>query len=199
MSQRILGIDPGSNITGFGIIEVDKRAINFIDCGCLRLKGNTASEKLGNLLTELEGIIDCYQPTEMAVETIFLHKNANSALKLGQARGVVLALAMIKHLKVFEYAARQVKLAVTGKGSADKIQVQYMVSQMLKIKNPLQADAADALAIALCHAQVQSTWGGMLGEQSIGTFSRKKKASRRNYQWPNYNKEAQKDTQKDNL
>lgn len=192
MSKRILGIDPGSNTTGFGVIEVNKQQINYIDCGCLRLKGNTTAEKLGDLLTQLETIIDHYKPTEVAIEAIFLHKNANSALKLAQARGVVLALVITKGLLIFEYAARQLKLAVTGTGSADKIQVQYMVGQMLKLENNLQADAADALAIALCHAQVQSTWGGLLEGKNI-VFSRKKKSSSRNYQWPSYQKETQKD------
>lgn len=193
MNKRILGIDPGSNITGFGVIEVDARQINYVDCGCLRLKGDTMPKKLGNLLNQLESVIDQHKPTEVAVEAIFLHINADSALKLGQARGVVLALVITKLLPIFEYAAKQVKLAVTGKGGADKIQVQYMVSQMLKLNNNLQADAADALAIALCHAHVQSTWGGILGEQGVVAFSRKKKSSRRHYRWPSYLKNTDKD------
>lgn len=198
MKRRILGIDPGSCITGFGILEVDKH--NNIICitgGCLRLTGKSVSEKLGKLLQYLEELIDLYHPTEMAIEAIFMHKNANSALKLGQARGVALAIAMKKSLKVFEYAPRQVKLAVVGKGSADKMQVQYMVSQLLKLDNVLQPDAADALAIALCHAHIQTGWGGMIGGQSLAVFSRKRKARKRNYKWLSYQKDYQKDYQKE--
>ncbi len=186
MKKRILGIDPGSCITGFGILEVDEQNIVCITGGCLRLTGKTAYEKLGKLLQYLEELIDLYRPSEMAIESIFMHKNANSALKLGQARGVALAIAMKKSLEVFEYAPRQVKLAVVGKGSADKMQVQYMVSQLLKLENVLQADAADALAIALCHAHIQTGWGGMIAERSLAVFSRKRKASKRNHKWPNY-------------
>lgn len=188
MKKRILGIDPGSCITGFGILEADENNIICITGGCLRLIGKTAYEKLGQLLQYLEELIDLYHPTEMAIESIFLHKNANSALKLGQARGVALAVAMKKSLEVFEYAPRQVKLAVVGKGSADKTQVQYMMSQLLKIENVLQADAADALAIALCHAHMQTGWGGMIEHRSLAVFSRKRKASKRNYKWLSYQK-----------
>lgn len=189
MKKRILGIDPGSCITGFGILEVDGQNIVCITAGCFRLSGKKACEKLGELLHHLEELIELYQPTEMAIEAIFMHKNANSALKLGQARGVALALAMKKQLPVFEYAPRQVKLAVVGKGSADKMQVQYMVSQLLNFEVVLQADAADALAIALCHAHIQTGWGGMMGEQSLSVFSRKRSARKRNYKWPSYQKE----------
>lgn len=188
MKKRILGIDPGSCITGFSIIEMQDKKTFCIAAGCLRLKGENASEKLGGLLGALEKLIESYQPQEMAIEAIFMHKNASSALKLGQARGVALAAATLKQLPVFEYAARQVKLAITGKGSADKTQVQYMVSQLLNIKEPLQSDAADALAIALCHAHIQTGWSGMIGEGGLSIFSRKRAVRKRNYKWPNYEK-----------
>lgn len=189
MVKRILGIDPGSCTTGFGLIDVDKRSIEYQSCGPLRLVGESAAEKLGFLLVSLEKLIDTYKPTEMAIEAIFLHKNASSALKLGQARGVALAVAIKRGLPVFEYAARQVKLAITGKGSADKTQVQYMVNQVLKIKQNLQSDAADALAIALCHAHIQTGWGAGQQEKGLTLFSRKRVANKRHYAWPSYQKE----------
>lgn len=188
MKKRILGIDPGSCITGFSILERDQKQTLCIAAGCLRLQGETACEKLGGLLKALQTLIQTYHPTEMAIEAIFMHKNASSALKLGQARGVALAAANLAGLPVFEYAARQVKLAITGKGSADKTQVQYMVSQLLNIKEVLQADAADALAIGLCHVHIHSGWGGMIGEGGLTVFSRKKTVRKRNYKWPNYEK-----------
>ena len=181
---RILGIDPGSRITGFGILEVHKQEMVCITGGCLRLSGETVSEKLGELLKHLQDLIQTYAPTQMAIEAIFVHKNVNSALKLAQARGVALAAAMTKQLPVFEYAARQVKLAVVGKGNADKTQVQHMVKQILKLDSIPQADAADALAIALCHAQVQTGWGVMIEGQGPGVFSRKRGLKKRNYKWP---------------
>lgn len=187
MKKRILGIDPGSCITGFGILEVDGQNMTCITGGCIRLRGTT-SEKLGGLLEHLGKLIESHGPTEVAIEDIFFHENAQSALKLGQARGVALAVVMKYGLPVFPYTARQVKLAVVGKGSADKTQIQYMVSYLLKLEHGLQADTADALAVALCHAHIQMGWGGMIREQTLSGFSRKRTARKRNYKWPSYQK-----------
>ncbi len=151
---RILGIDPGSRLTGFGIIEVKGNHATHIGNGCIRANGTTA-EKLHRIFSEMSAIIDRYQPEEVSIEKVFMHKNPDSALKLGQARGVAIAAAAIGNCRVFEYTANQVKKAVVGRGHAEKGQIQRMIKILLCLDERLQADAADALAIALCHGHAR--------------------------------------------
>jgi crossover junction endodeoxyribonuclease RuvC len=151
--RRILGIDPGSRITGYGIIEhrSDKNTIHCLAGGCIRLQAKDVPRRLGELFAQIQDIVRVHCPTELAIEQVFVHKNANSALKLGQARGVALAAVFSAHIPVFEYAPRKIKQAIVGRGAADKSQVQHMIQVLLSLKEKPQADAADALAVALCH------------------------------------------------
>ena len=154
---RILGIDPGSRLTGFGVIDETATGYQYIASGCLRIKGDNFPLRLKQIFAGISDIVEQYQPTEMAIEQVFMHKNADSALKLGQARGAAICAVQLFDIPVFEYAARQVKQAVVGKGSADKLQVQQMVKILLGITGELQIDASDALGISLCHANFQQT------------------------------------------
>ena len=161
---RILGIDPGSQRTGVGIIDVDAagRATHVYHAPLDLLAGATAvpgdlPQRLRRLLDGLRAVIDEHRPDEVAIEQVFVSKNADSALKLGQARGAAICAVVMHGLPVSEYGARQVKLALVGKGAADKVQVQLMVGAILGLKGRLQADAADALAIAITHAHTRAS------------------------------------------
>ncbi|MCH7695170.1 MAG: crossover junction endodeoxyribonuclease RuvC [Proteobacteria bacterium] len=148
---RIIGIDPGSQITGYGIIEMDSNRAIHVAHGMIKVQGSTLGEKLHLIFVEVGKIISAHRPDEAAIERVFMHRNADSALKLGQARGAAM-IAFVEHgLDVFEYTANQVKQATVGKGHAAKQQVQHMVKILLCLQKIPQADAADALAIALCH------------------------------------------------
>ncbi|MFW1678245.1 crossover junction endodeoxyribonuclease RuvC [Pontibacter sp. JAM-7] len=153
----ILGIDPGSRITGYGIINVVGSRNEYVASGCIRIKGDELAERLHQVYAGVAEVIQRYTPQEMAIEQVFMARNADSALKLGQARGVAIVAGTNASLPVFEYSARKVKQSVVGKGSADKVQVQHMVAHILKLPGIPQADAADALAIALCHAHSSSS------------------------------------------
>ncbi|GAW85769.1 crossover junction endodeoxyribonuclease RuvC [Bathymodiolus platifrons methanotrophic gill symbiont] len=154
---RILGIDPGSRLTGFGVIDETATGYQYIASGCLRIKGDNFPLRLKQIFAGISDIVEQYQPAEMAIEQVFMHKNADSALKLGQARGAAICAVQLFDIPVYEYAARQVKQAVVGKGSADKLQVQHMVKILLGITGELQIDASDALGISICHANFQQT------------------------------------------
>ncbi|BCG64055.1 MAG: crossover junction endodeoxyribonuclease RuvC [Methyloprofundus sp.] len=154
---RILGIDPGSRLTGFGVIDETATGYQYVASGCLRIKGDDFPMRLKQIFAGISDVVEEYQPTEMAIEQVFMHKNADSALKLGQARGAAICAVQLFDIPVFEYAARQVKQAVVGKGSADKLQVQQMVKILLGITGELQIDASDALGISLCHSNFQQT------------------------------------------
>ena len=153
---RILGIDPGLQITGFGVIESDGRSSRYIHSGNIRANGSTGNtgmpQKLGLIFGKLTEIIHQYQPDEVAVEEIFISRNASSALKLGHARGAAISAAVQSRIPVSEYSARTVKQAVVGNGAANKEQIQHMVLRLLALRGSLQADEADALAVSLCHA-----------------------------------------------
>jgi crossover junction endodeoxyribonuclease RuvC len=149
---RILGIDPGSRLTGYGLIDCEAAQARYVASGCVQVSGATLADKLGLIFHELGELIARYQPRELAIESVFLHRNADSALKLGQARGAAICAAVTGNLPVAEYAPREIKQAVVGKGSADKQQVQHMVRVLLSLSATPQADAADALAVALCHS-----------------------------------------------
>jgi len=145
-------IDPGSVKTGFGIIKVPGAQYEYIASGVIRLPRVALPERLQVIFSNLCEIIEQYGPQTMAIEQVFMSKNAGSALKLGQARGAALVAATSHDLPVAEYEARKVKQSVVGHGGADKKQVQLMVKHLLKLSATPQEDAADALAIALCHA-----------------------------------------------
>ena len=155
--MRILGIDPGSRFTGFGIIEVDGSRALSIHQGVIKAGSGEFPERLGIIFSGISDLIDEFRPDEVAVETVFVSKNASSALKLGQARGAAVCAAIAKGLPVAEYSPRSVKQAIVGRGGADKVQVQHMVTVLLQLKEKLAEDAADALAVALCHQHTQQT------------------------------------------
>ena len=149
----ILGIDPGSRLTGFGVIEYQGSKLRYITSGCIRIDtSKDLAYRLKQIFDCVSQIISENHPDEFAIEQVFMGKNADSALKLGQARGSAIVAAANHDLPVAEYAARAVKQAVTGKGSAEKEQVQHMVQILLNLPGKPQEDAADALAIAITHA-----------------------------------------------
>lgn len=152
---RILGIDPGSRITGFGVIDSDGRRSVHVASGCLRTVGKDLPSRLREIFFGVGALMIRFQPQEIAVEQVFLARNADSALKLGQARAAAICGTFGLSPPVFEYAARAVKQAVVGVGQADKFQVSHMVGILLNHREALQADAADALAVALCHAHTR--------------------------------------------
>lgn len=150
-SARILGLDPGSLRTGFGIIDCESGNLHIVAQGCIATSGGALANRLRTIHARVAELIAQHSPQEIAVERVFLSKNADSALKLGQARGAALA-AVPQTLDVHEYAPRAIKLAVVGLGGAEKAQVAHMVRQLLRLEVRLTADAADALAVAICHA-----------------------------------------------
>jgi len=151
ISARILGLDPGSLRTGFGIIDCESGHLRIVAQGCIATSGGPLADRLRIIHARVAELIAQHSPQEIAVERVFMSKNADSALKLGQARGAALAAVPLS-LTVHEYAPRAIKLAVVGVGGAEKIQVAHMVKQLLRVDMRLAADAADALAVAICHA-----------------------------------------------
>lgn len=147
----IVGIDPGSRVTGYGIIRQQGRHLTYLGSGCIRTVVDDMPTRLKLIYAGVSEIITQFRPDCMAIEQVFMAKNPDSALKLGQARGVAIVAGVNQDLPVFEYAARLVKQTVVGTGAADKKQVQHMVRSLLKLSASPQADAADALAIAITH------------------------------------------------
>ncbi len=156
---RILGIDPGSQRTGIGIIDVDEagRSRHVFNTALNLLDNDSFAARLKQIFDEIGAIIAEYVPHEVAVERVFVSRNPDSALKLGQARGAAICAVVSRGLTISEYAAREVKQSVVGTGAGDKTQVQHMVGVLLNHHEKLQADAADALAIALTHAHVRAS------------------------------------------
>lgn len=149
----ILGIDPGSRITGYGVIDISGRNPRYIDSGCIRMDSKMPmSERLHTIFKGVDYLIGHYNPTIFSIEEVFMHKNPQSALKLGQARGVAICAAAMAELEIHEYAATRIKQTIVGRGHAKKEQVQHMVQSLLKLNRRPQEDAADALAAALTHA-----------------------------------------------
>lgn len=167
----ILGIDPGSRVTGYGVINSVGNKLQYIDCGCIRTESKSFPERLLTIFDELNSLIERHAPQQAAVEEVFMGRNASSALKLGQARGSAMVACLSHQLEVAEYSARQVKQAVVGSGAADKSQVQHMVKAILGISDTLPEDAADALAVAICHANTHASLVRLAGAKS---FSRKR-------------------------
>lgn len=153
----ILGIDPGSRITGYGLISKQGNRLVHIDNGAIFTQSaKSFPQRLELIYSGLSTIIAQYQPQAVAVENVFLAKNAQSALKLGQARGAAIVAAVSVGLSVYEYTALQVKQAVVGTGRAEKTQVQQMIKALLNLPEVAQEDASDALAVAVCHAHSSS-------------------------------------------
>lgn len=152
----ILGIDPGSRITGYGIIkEKQDKTLHYIDSGCIRTQQKDLSGRLLEIFNGICEIIQAFKPDEMAIEQVFIHNNPNSALKLGHARGVAMVACASYLIKINEYSTREVKQALVGYGAAKKDQVNHMVVNLLTLNKPPQSDAADALAIAICHSHMR--------------------------------------------
>ncbi|RMG50455.1 MAG: crossover junction endodeoxyribonuclease RuvC [Gammaproteobacteria bacterium] len=162
--MRILGIDPGSNRTGYALIDSDGRQSRHVASGHIRVTGEGLPARLGCIFREVAALIAEHAPQQMAIENVFVSKSAQSALKLGQARGAAICAGVMAGLPVSEYSPREVKLAIVGTGAAGKEQIQHMVGMLLGLHQALQADQADALAIALCHAHTTlgrgaAAWG----------------------------------------
>ncbi|HSW12696.1 MAG TPA: crossover junction endodeoxyribonuclease RuvC [Solimonas sp.] len=156
-ATRILGIDPGSRYTGYGVIETTGSKSRHIACGRINATVGEMPERLLKILQGLGAVIAEFQPQEVALEEVFVNKNMSSALVLGQARGAAICAVAQSGLPLSEYAAAQVKLALVGNGRAEKAQVQHMVKVLLNLREAMAADASDALAVALTHAHVRST------------------------------------------
>ena len=165
---RILGIDPGSVITGYGVIEAEGNGTRVLGHGCIKTRGADHAARLKQIFAELSAVVQEYRPHEIAIERVFMHRNADSALKLGQARAAALCATFDSAASIHEYAARQVKQSVAGFGGADKVQIQHMIRMLLKLDGQPQADAADALAVALCHSHLRRT-SKVLERAAIGS------------------------------
>jgi crossover junction endodeoxyribonuclease RuvC len=152
--MKILGIDPGSRVTGFGLIEAQKLKFNYIASGCIRTKGEL-TDRITTIFIEIDQLIKQYQPDVVVIERAFMRPdrpNPDAAIKLGHARGAIISAAGVNGIIMVEYSPNQIKKAVVGKGHAAKDQVSYMVQESLKLNKAPQEDAADALAGAMCHA-----------------------------------------------
>ncbi|MBM3162467.1 MAG: crossover junction endodeoxyribonuclease RuvC [Chlorobi bacterium] len=165
----VLGIDPGSICTGYGLIRKDRDGFHVLDSGVIRMsRRKSHAERIGQVYRELETVIDACRPTCAVLETVFLSRNVQSALKLGQVRGAVIALCANRGLELTEYAPREVKAAVTGRGAASKEQVAGMVNRMLQVaENPETYDVTDALGLALCYI-LKSGNGSVPSQRTTG-------------------------------
>ncbi|MCL4104423.1 UNVERIFIED_CONTAM: hypothetical protein GTU68_047385 [Idotea baltica] len=163
----ILGIDPGSRKTGFGIINYVAGRSQYVTSGVIKLPAAELPERLKIIFENVTELVELHCPQELAIEQVFMAKNAGSALKLGQARGAAIVACVAKDMLVAEYSARQIKQSVVGTGAADKAQVQHMVKAMLKLPAEPAEDAADALAAALCHAHTQQSMIRLAGAKSV--------------------------------
>ncbi|HZW87231.1 MAG TPA: crossover junction endodeoxyribonuclease RuvC [Gallionella sp.] len=170
--MRILGIDPGLRVTGFGVLDKDGQTLNYVASGCIKSPTGELPERLKLILNSLGEVIAQHQPQQVAVEKVFVNVNPQSTLLLGQARGAAICAAVLANLPVAEYTALQVKQAVVGNGHAKKEQVQEMVQRLLKLSGSPSPDAADALACAICHAH------GGLGLGALATTGYRVKKGR---------------------
>jgi crossover junction endodeoxyribonuclease RuvC len=167
--MRILGIDPGLRVTGFGVIEQSAGKLHYVTSGCVRSGAGELAERLKAILEGLAEVIAANRPQQVAIEKVFVNVNPQSTLALGQARGSAICAAVIAGLPVAEYTALQVKQAVVGKGHAKKEQVQHMVKRLLALPGDPSPDAADALACAICHAH-----GAKLGNVPVTNLRMKR-------------------------
>ncbi len=153
----VMGLDPGSRITGYGLIEEIPQGTRLVACGCIRTETDQFHQRLKRIFDEVYRLSREYRPDEVAIEQVFMSKNPDSALKLGHARGAAMCGVLTAGLEIHEYAAREVKLALVGKGNADKLQVQHMVRFLLKNPERMPVDASDALGVAFCHIHHRQT------------------------------------------
>jgi crossover junction endodeoxyribonuclease RuvC len=149
---RVLGIDPGSQRTGFGVVDAAGPRLTYVASGVIRTNQAEFAARLCEIFRCVHSIVAQYQPQEIAIEKVFVNRNPDSALKLGQARGAAICGTHEANAEVFEYATRQIKQAVVGSGNAEKAQVQLMMRSLLRLDGAVPSDAADALAAAVCHA-----------------------------------------------
>ncbi len=162
---RVLGIDPGSRVTGFGVIESDGVRSRHLGSGCIRTADGDFPRRLGEIFNGIRAVIEEWRPHEVAVEQVFVARNAASALKLGQARGAAISAIVTAELPVYEYTPAAVKQGLVGNGRAEKEQVQHMVRVILGMQGRMGLDESDALAIALCHAHSHATRQQIEGAQ----------------------------------
>jgi crossover junction endodeoxyribonuclease RuvC len=162
-TTRIIGIDPGLRITGYGIIEQRGKQSHYIASGVIRIPQGDLASRLGVIFTSLVEVIERYQPTESAIEKVFVNVNPASTLLLGQARGAAITALVHKGLPVQEFTALQIKQSIVGYGRATKEQMQMMVKRLLKLPGEPSKDAADALGCAMCAAQAQTMMVGATG------------------------------------
>ena len=160
-ARRILGIDPGLRSTGYGVIVQSQKKLQYVASGCIKSPAGDLPARLKIILQDLREVIVSFEPTEVAVEIVFVNVNPQSTLLLGQARGAAISAAVLADLPVAEYTALQIKQAVAGHGKAAKEQVQEMVRRLLGLPSSPSADAADALACAICHAHAAESFGGL--------------------------------------
>lgn len=162
---RILGVDPGSRLTGFGVIDIESGRSRYVTSGCIRLPDGPLAERLKVIFESMTELVASHRPDIMAVERVFMHRNADSALKLGHARGAAICAGVTQGLEIVEYTPAEIKQAVVGRGNAAKAQVQHMMCVLLKLPGKPQADAADALAVALCHGHQLTPAAALTGGQ----------------------------------
>ncbi|MBF0470385.1 MAG: crossover junction endodeoxyribonuclease RuvC [Gammaproteobacteria bacterium] len=167
--MRILGIDPGSRITGYGVIDIIRNRSRYVESGAIHTTDERIPQRLKEIFDGILTVLDHFEPTEIAIERLFLHRNPDSALKLGQARGAAICAVMSREIAISEYSPAEIKKAVVGKGNAKKEQVQHMITALLQLSATPQSDAADALAVALCHFHT----GGVLNRIPQATASRR--------------------------
>jgi len=154
---RVLGIDPGSRVTGYGVIETDGVRSRHLASGCIRTAAGDFPARLGEIFHGVREVLVEWRPQQVAVEQVFVSRNAASALKLGQARGAAISAVVTLDLQVFEYTPAAVKQGLVGNGRAEKEQVQHMVRVILGLQGKMALDESDALAVALCHAHSHAT------------------------------------------
>jgi len=168
MGARILGIDPGSRLTGFGIIEVESLRVVYVASGCIRTHETGIDGRLREIFEGVSEVLKEYRPEVMAIETVFVRRNVASALKLGQARGAAICAVATHGVPCHEYSPTQIKKAVVGRGNAAKAQVQHMIRSLLSLPSMPQADACDALACALCHTHHWQSHEALSGKTPVG-------------------------------
>ena len=161
---RILGIDPGSRLTGFGVVDCEGDRASYVASGAVKTIDGSFPDRLKVIFNSVSEILCEYQPAVVAIESIFVHKNAASALKLGQARSAAICATFEFDTLLFEYAPREIKQAIVGTGAGTKEQVQHMVRSLLHLEGAPSPDAADALATALCHAHQQRLQAKLAGQ-----------------------------------
>ena len=168
--RRILGIDPGSRFTGFGVLDfVGDRPV-YVASGTIKSLDGSFPDRLKKIFVSVNDIVDQYRPDVVAIESVFMARNAGSALKLGHARSAALCATFAFDVEVFEYAPREIKLAVVGTGAASKEQVQHMVVSLLQLDGVPAADAADALATAICHVHQHKLQSQLSNENRMASL-----------------------------